>query len=66
MTERLATRHIERLPAPVVRAVVFALTVGLLLAGLAGLWQAKHNPGTAASWDNLVAVSWSDRRTDQD
>jgi len=45
-----------------VTAVVFALTVGLLLAGLAGLLQAKHNPGSAASWDNLVAVSWSDRR----
>jgi len=60
MNERLATRHIERLPAPVVRAVVIALTVGLLLAGLAALSQAKSNP-TAASTGNLVAVSWGDR-----
>jgi len=60
MNERLATRHIVRLPAPVVRAVVIALTVGLLVAGLAALSQAKSNP-TAASTGNLVAVSWGDR-----
>jgi hypothetical protein len=66
MSERLATRHIERSPAPVVRTVVFALTVGLLLAGLAGPRQGKHNPGAGASSDNLIAVSWGDREAELD